>query len=502
MLHRPPIPVRIDPALQAFRGDARASTSLHPLEKALLIIVGTHLCFTAWALGTVYNWSQFVSLGLAVAGLVVALINRHYSGEHAREGAFKLVMWPKLIRFPVFWLGLALMGYITVQALNPAWVYAVNGRSWWLVPVDYITWLPAGVEAPFGYMNAWHALMLYATPWLVMCAVWVGFTRRLAVQHLFTLIVANGAVLALIGILQRATGTFKILWLIQPKTGPVFATILYKNHAGAYFNLVFMLCVALLYRHFARGERRLERANPAPVFAFLAIVLGMSVLLTMSRAATLLLLGFVLVAFIGFIVRCTVTRGEGRSPLAIGLLCAGFALFIGLGAFFLNVDRSFSYLGNLIRNGAADTSVSSRVIVRKAAWEMAQDRIGTGWGAGSFSYVFPSYQKQYPEITLIPDRPGMTMGWKHAHNDYVELVDEFGLVGAGLLFAAIACGIRQLWRHRVHLKPHLVFIVLALAATMAHGFVDFPTRLPALLLLWCVSAALVVRWAELENQRG
>jgi len=502
MLHRPKVPFRIDPALQAFRGDARATASLHPLEKALLIIIGAHLCFTVWALGAVYNWSQFISLGFAVAGFAVALINRHYLNDHAREGAFKLIMWPKLVRFPVFWLGLALMAYITVQALNPSWVYAVNGSSWWLVPIDYTTWLPTSVEAPFETMNAWHALMLYATPWLVMCAVWVGFTRRMAVQHLFTLVVANGAVLALIGILQRATGTSKILWFIQPKTGPVFATILYKNHAGAYFNLVFMLCVALLYRHFARGERRLERANPAPVFAFLAILLGMGVFLTVSRAAMLLLLGFVLVAFIGFIVRCTFTRGEGRSPLAVGLLCAGFALFIGLGAFFLNVDRSFSRLGNLIQNGAADTSVSSRVIVRHAAWQMAEDRLGTGWGAGSFRYIFPAYQKQYPEITLVPGRPGVTYRWEHAHNDYLEFMNEFGLVGAGLFFAAFACGVRHLWRHRVHLRPHLMFIVLALAATLAHAFVDFPARLPALLLLWCVSAALVSRWAELENQRG
>lgn len=494
--------LRIDPALQAFRGEARVTANLHPLEKTLLVIVCAHVGFTVWTLGGVYNWSQFISLGLAVAGLVVALMNRAYSEEEGGMGAFKLIMWPKLVRFPVFWIGLALLGYITVQALNPSWIYAVNGGSWWLVPVDFITWLPTSVLAPFETMNAWHALMLYATPWLVMCSVWVGFTRRTSVQHFFTFAVANGAVLALIGILQRVTGSYKVLWCIQPKTGPVFSTILYKNHAGAYFNLVFMLCIALLYRHFARGERRLERANPAPVFAFLAILIGMGVLLTVSRAATLLLLGFVLVSFIGFIVRCAVTRGEGRSPLAVGLLSCGFALFIGLGAYFLNIDRSFSRLGNLIENGSADTSVSSRLIVRKAAWDMAEDRLVTGWGAGSFRYAFPPYQKRYPEITVVPDSPGVTYFWKHSHNDYVELLDELGLTGVGILLAGLACGVYNLWSHYVIMRPHLLFIVLALAATLAHAFVDFPAQHPATLLLWCVSAALLCRWAELENQRA
>jgi hypothetical protein len=51
------------------------------------------------------------------------------------------------------------------------------------------------------------------------------------------------------------------------------------------------------------------------------------------------------------------------------------------------------------------------------------------------------------------------------------------------------------------MRPHLLFIVLALAATLAHAFVDFPARHHATLLLWCVSAALLSRWAELENQR-
>jgi O-antigen ligase len=493
--------VRIDPTLQAFRGEARVAVDLHPLEKTLLVIVCAHVGFTVWALGGVYNWSQFISLGLAVAGLVVALINRHYSDEDTGEGAFKLIMWPKLVRFPVFWIGLALLGYVTVQALNPAWIFADSGRAWWIVPIEHITWLPTSVLAPFEKMNAWHALMLYATPWLAMCAVWVGFTRRTAVQNVFTFIVANGAVLTLIGILQRVTGSYKILWFIQPKTGPVFATILYKNHAGAYLNLVFMLCIALFYRHFARGERRLERANPAPVFAFLAILIGMGVLLTVSRAATLLLLGFVLVAFIGFIVRCAVTRGEGRSPLAVGLLCGGFALFIGLGAYFLNLDRSFSRLGNLIENGSADTSVSTRLLARQASWDMAKDNLVTGWGAGSFRYAFPPYQRKYPEITNVPGTPGLTFSWQHAHNDYVELLDELGLIGAGILLAGLGCGLYQLWGNHVLRRPHLLFIVLALAATLAHAFVDFPSRHPATLLLWCVSAALLSRWAELENQR-
>jgi O-antigen ligase len=496
-------PFRVDPKLQAFRGETRASASLHPLEKALLVITGAQLVFTPWALGTMHVWSQGISLGLAIAGFVVALINRHYTEEHAHEGDFKLIMWPKLVRFPLFWLGLGLLVYMLVQALNPAWIYAVNGGLPWLVPIDHLSWLPTGIEGPFSLMNAWRTLMIYGAAWLLVCALWVGITRRSALQHLLTLIVANGAILALLGILERVTGTYQILWFVSNSApGSFFATFIYKNHAGAYFNLVFMLCVALAYWHFARGERRLERSNPAPVFAFFSAVIGVGVLLTFSRAATLLLIVFTLIAFISFFIRCSLTRGEGRNPIVMGMLCAMFAIFVGLGAYSLNLDKSFNRLGKLMREGQTDFSISSRQTVLKAAWDMAEDNLVTGWGAGSFRYMFPAYQRNYPAIYLVPEHSNVRMGWQYAHNDYVQWLDECGLIGAAFFLAMLACGIRHLWRNRVHQRPHLMFLVLALFVTLAHGWMDFPSHNPAILFLWCGIAVLTGRWAEMENRKG
>jgi len=487
-------------ALRSFRGDVRASTALHPLETALLVITGALLCFMPWALGTMQVWSQFVSLGLATAAFTVALTNRHYRGDLAPQGAFKLIMWPKLVRFPLFWLGLLLLGYILVQALNPAAVYVRQGADWWLVPVVHIDWLPAGLTTPFADMNAWRVLVIYGAAWLLTCALWMGVTRRTTVQTLFTVIVANGTLLALIGILQKVTHAPHVLWGLENVNtgGGFFATIIYKNHAGAYLNLMLMLCTGLLYWHFSRAERRMERASPAPVFAFLGVVLGLAVFLTNSRAATILLMVFTLIAFIGFIVRCTLYRAEGRSPWVMVSLCAIFALFIGLGSYLLNTNEAFDRLGKLWSDGKTDSSVASRTLARAATWDMAQDNLVTGWGAGSFRHAFRDYQKKYPEIYIPAGSPNARFRWEYAHNDYVQLLAELGLVGAGILLAMLACGARHLIRHRIWQRPHLLFIVLALLITAAHAWVDFQFHNPAILVLWCATAALVGRWAELE----
>ncbi|MES2692702.1 MAG: O-antigen ligase family protein, partial [Verrucomicrobiota bacterium] len=486
--------------LQSFRGDARVSADLHPLETSLLIIAGALLCFMPWALGTMHVWSQFISLGLAAAAFTVAIINRRYTGDLAPRGDFRLVMWPKLIRFPLFWLGLLLLAYILVQALNPAWVYMSDGKYRWIEPVAHLSWLPSGMETPFADMNAWRVLVIYSTAWLFACALWVGVTRRATVQWLFTVVAANGALLALIGILQKVTGAKYILWSLEKaNTGSYFfATIIYKNHAGAYFNLVLMLCVALLYWHFSRAERRMERASPAPVFAFASVVLGLGVLLTNSRGAILLLMLFTLIAFIGFIVRCTLYRGEGRSPWTIVVLCAIFALFIGLGSYFLNTGKAFDRISKLISDGREDSSVMTRTFAREATLDMARDNLVTGWGAGSFRHYFPVYQRHYPEIYDVPWNKDAKLRWEYTHNDYVQLLAELGLIGAAIIAAMLGCGVRHLVRHRVWQRPHLMFVLLALVITAMHAWVDFQFHNPAILILWCASAALVGRWAELE----
>jgi O-antigen ligase len=293
------------------------------------------------------------------------------------------------------------------------------------------------------------------------------------------------------------------LWGLKNTTtsGGFFATIIYKNHAGAYLNLVLMLCVGLLYWHFSRAERRMERTSPAPVFAFCSVLLGLSVLLTGSRAATILMMLFTLIAFIGFVVRCTLYRGEGRSPWVITLLCAVFFLFIALGSYFLNTEQAFQRLGKLVEDGKSDSSVSSRILARQATLDMANDNLVTGWGAGSFRHYFPVYQRNYPAIYQPSWNPNAKFRWEYAHNDYVQLLAELGLVGAGILLSILGvCG-GFLIRQRAWLKPHLMFMVLALVITLAHAWVDFQFHNPAILFLWCASAVLIGRWLELENRR-
>ena len=79
----------------------------HPLEAALVAVTALHLCFLPWALGTMHPWSQFASLGLGFSGFLLAAIPRSELRDFS-SGRVS-ISWPiaRLLRFPVFWAGLA-----------------------------------------------------------------------------------------------------------------------------------------------------------------------------------------------------------------------------------------------------------------------------------------------------------------------------------------------------------------------------------------------------------
>ena len=54
----------------------------------------------------------------------------------------------RLLKFPPFWIGLALFTYIAIQSLNPWGLVVERDFIWRVLPQDPVSWLPAGLDAP------------------------------------------------------------------------------------------------------------------------------------------------------------------------------------------------------------------------------------------------------------------------------------------------------------------------------------------------------------------
>ncbi len=500
---RPPLSPATPPnqaaaLLQSFRGEQRVPVPIHPKERALIIVAVIHLSFLPWAIGTRDVWSQFTILGFALVSFVLSLLPRQYENEYSPEGPFRINPILRLIRFPVFWIGLVFVGYVLTQALNPAWTRMTDGSAWWLQSRDHITWLPTSVEAPVGKMNAWRMLSVYASIWLLGCALWTGLSRRTAVMSVLGALVFNGTVLAILGILQQVSHTSKILWFIKVPVAHPVATFVYENHGGAYFNLITFVAVGLMAWHMIRSQRRLVRSSPAPVYAIAAIITGMLVCVSNSRGALILLLVYVVVGTVLFgLWRIYGGEKEGNRTVSIIVAVVSFA-FMGLGATYLNLGKNLTELGTLF-NPATSEYIDFRISARNATMDLFKDKPMTGWGAGSFRHAFTEKQQHYPNI--FRSGKDHVLFWDHAHNDYAQALAELGVIGFALPLCALGWLVWRLCRLGGLSQPAYILIVLGLGLIMAHSWMDFPLYNPAILTTFCAVWILTVRWSELETTR-
>ncbi len=445
------------------------------LETVIAILVALNLSFLPWAFGGVDAWSQCVSLTLALASFSLAL----------RVGG-----WRRLRAFPVFWAGGALLGYVAVQTLNPAFQYVRDDASWWLVRVDHAGWLPAGMDVPFA-SNGWRTIVVWATCWLMACAIWIGTTRKASLVLILNAICANALVLAVFGLLQRLDGATEIYGSRGVRVPYFFAAFIYKHHAAAYFSLLACTAIGLALHSWRSDPRKTGLAIAQTAGAVVFVVL---VALTFSFSG-LFLLGLALLGLATAIVRelwldMRAGRKDGRFLAAV-LVLGGVAVTAGTIG-----QRDFREKVQQLAAGDARQSVKLRALAARSGLAMFQDRWATGWGAGCFSYGFTKYQKPEPELARWQH---LKLRWEHLHNDWLQLLIELGVVGALPVVVMAWFWIGRIIKFGLWRDPLPRSVLTGVTLVAIYGLVDFPLQNPAVLLTTCALLTVAVRRGEVNQ---
>jgi TPR repeat protein len=137
------------------------------------------------------------------------------------------------------------------------------------------------------------------------------------------------------------------------------------------------------------------------------------------------------------------------------------------------------------RNNLLLGADAERTRVALATLELWRQAPLRGHGGGGFRVLFPA---QRP--AEVSDRL-----YDHAHNDYAQLLAEFGLLGAllavGIAGGAVVCAIRAMrTRKRRSIQGLALGCVVALLALAIHSFTDFNLQIPANASLFTVILAL------------
>ena len=468
---------------------AEARTQRHAMAAWFLgLLLALYGASAEGAVPWTYRWLDYVCFpAFAFVGSSVAyfLLSRDLMSRPAIE------LRHELFRSVPFWAGVALFTYFAVQDFN-AWGIVVDREAFWakqglpgievgkfdIRPQPYLSWLPSGLNAPFSAadtsqppMNAWRQMMILGAPWFLLCALSIGLRRRRGYVALAWLTVLVACAVGAFGFLnQQSHGT--ILGYPVHHNTTCFGTFMSRNHAGVYLYLHAALALGLTFWHIRRAGENALKGGPHLIAAFATFSLALLATLTSSTAAALAVLALFALAlptvyFFGF----TGARGSRRQILIVTGAAMLFAATLVLMIADLNpmIGRFKMKVATYQQVGTDD-----RAPLRRATWALISDgipsgRAWVGYGAGSYRWISPPYQAQQKEM----QRDGKLFYRAiYAHNDWLQMLAEWGIVGLLAVFAALLWLGRHLIRafHEGH--PETVPLALGLLLMMAHAWVD------------------------------
>ena len=291
----------------------------------------------------------------------------------------------------------------------------------------------------------------------IACGFLVGADRRRA-RQLLKVIAWSGATYAMYGILAHLFDPTHLLWREKEAyLAYVTGTFINRNTAAAYFGSCAVVWSLLLWervrletprgplRWRAMPARLLSRTPPRIIVAFAMLFLCLAAMfMTGSRAAVVLSLFALIVAFIAFFRRDL----PGRAGIVIALAGGGAAAVILLQLMGAGINARFDI------QGAAD---QGRLEAYKSTLRIIADHPWFGTGQGTFAYAFPAYRS--PNISMW----GV---WDIAHNTLLEIASDMGIPIAVLVIGAWIVVFAVLIRGALIRRHDLVVPVAALAVAI------------------------------------
>jgi O-antigen ligase len=286
-----------------------------------------------------------------------------------------------------------------------------------------------------------------------------------------------GAGTALFAIVQKLTWNGKFYWVrpASPYIAP-FGPYANYNHFAGMMELLLPLAFAWLLFARVKFEQR-------ALWLFAVILMAAALLYSLSRGGMLALsVELFALLWLAWRGRRDETH-KGNQPLLIGLtviLIGVFALWIGYDALLWRFQS--------LRQGAQEYSVVTRLEYWRGAAQMFRDHPVFGVGLGAFPALYPHYGQSSAKLERL----------EKAHNDYLQLLTDAGLLG-GLLLIWFGFELwRQARRQRRRLaewpsqeRALLLGGYVALLGLAVHSFLDFNLQITANAYLCVLVLALV-----------
>ncbi|MBN1663687.1 MAG: O-antigen ligase family protein [Deltaproteobacteria bacterium] len=344
-----------------------------------------------------------------------------------------------------------------------------------------------------------QALILFLSYAAVFFVVISHYRTKAQVKSLVKTILYMGVFLVIFAIVQKLTWNGYIYWIYPIDEAlksefSIWAPFINRNHFAGYMEMAIPLGMGLLI-YYAPSLKTLTGAPlptriahfwardkhvPATLLLLLVLIMTAALFMTFSRGG---IMGFIVSA----IFFTWITRKRRSLRIKTGML-AFLASMIFVAVIFAAWDRLEQRFADLDRGHVG------RLNVFQDSLGIVKDYPAVGTGLGTFENAYMRYKTTEPKLLF-----------DHAHNDYLELLTDTGIIGvlvasAMALFFFLSIFRRWLTKHSMFGKCLGAGGLSSCLAIAAHSFMDFNLHIPANALLFTVTAAIT--YAAVFNISG
>ena len=262
-----------------------------------------------------------------------------------------------------------------------------------------------------------------------------------------------------------------------------------RDHFSALLEMSLPVIIGLLAISFAKkdhvhhGNKFLKKLSlhETLTFSSLSLLIFLAAIFSYSRSGIFLIMLGIFISTLSF------ARHIGGKQ-SIGLMATLTTLSIG-------VATSIGIIPIVNRFITLDPLKDGRNAIFEHTIEAIQNFYPVGSGPGTFPYVYRAFQPM--------EQAGRI---NHAHNDYLELILETGLLGAAILCLFLILYLLN-WKH-IFRSPWLRLRYIQTGAgigmllILLHGLSDFNFHIPANMIFFALLAGIFFHYPELDTKQS
>jgi len=288
---------------------------------------------------------------------------------------------------------------------------------------------------------------------------------RASARRLLTILAVFGFIVALFTLVQYFTYNGRIYW-VWPALPSSVGPYVDHNHYAGLMEMIAPIPLAMALMEDARRHGRL-------LWMIAAILMAATIFVSGSRGG-----------MIAFVVQMVFLAGliVARTNRRIVWTLMGTCLVVFALALWVDSPAVLNRLGTLAEPLTND-GVIGRLAVARDVPRMVRDRPIAGWGLGLFPIVYPQYRSFSTDLIV-----------NHAHNDYLQVLVETGILG----FACVLWFIVNLYRagfqnfeaHSTDGVMRALGPLVGCTGILVHSFSEFNLHMPANAALFFVLSGI------------